>query len=265
MAKKSAAKPTVSDRQAKIDAAAKANQVGPNKILIGAVVAIVAIIAVVAGVIIADQANKGDTSANTNTALTLPPGVTGEGEGYVANSDATLVAGAPTLDIYEDFRCPACHRAYGVFHNTVSQLADEGKVKLVYHFKTVIDSNDRASHSLQAAGSAMCAAVDGKFAPYHESILNGIVAAGGQQPAWGPSFYTQSAEAAGISGDALTAFNTCVKDGTYETYVKGVDAESARQGINSTPQYFLNGDLVDFATVNTPELFVAAVENATGS
>lgn len=261
--KKSKETAPVSDRQAKIDAAAKANAVGPNKILIGTVVALLAIIGVVAAVIIADQAGRSETTASSSNAL--PPTVTASGEGYVANEDVTLVEGAPTLDIYEDFRCPACHRAYAVFHDTVSDLANEGKVKLVYHFKTVIDSQDRSSNSLQAAASSMCAAADGKFTEYHESILDSIVAGGGQQPNWGADFYTQNAEAAGISGEALTAFNSCVAEGTYENYVKGADQRSAEDGINSTPQYHLNGELVDFQTVNTPELFVQAVENATGA
>ncbi|NLJ55135.1 MAG: thioredoxin domain-containing protein [Intrasporangiaceae bacterium] len=261
MAKKPKNTAPVTDRQAKIDAAAKANKPGPNKILIGTIVALLAIIGVVAGVIIADQSNRGDSPAAA--AGSLPPGLS-EGEGYVANPDATLVDGAPTLDIYEDFRCPACHRAYAVFHDTVSTLADEGKVKLVYHFKTVIDSQDGNTHSRDAAAAAMCAADAGQFSEFHEAVLGGIVDGGGQQPQWGDAFFTSAAEQAGITGDALTTFDSCVADGTYEAYISGVDQASAAEGVNSTPQYHLNGELVDFQTVNTPELFVQAVENATG-
>ena len=262
MAKKPKNTAPVSDRQAKIDAAARANKPGPNKVLIGTIVALLSIIAVVAGVIIADQAGRADDTAAA--AGSLPPGLS-EGEGFVANPDVTLVDGAPTLDIYEDFRCPACHRAYAVFHSTVSDLAEQGKVKLVYHFKTVIDSQDRNTHSRDAAAAALCAADDGKFTEFHEAILDGIVDGGGQQPQWGDALFTSAAEEAGISGDALTTFNSCVADGTYEAYVTGVDQASAREGVNSTPQYHLNGELVDFQTVNTPELFLQAVENATGA
>ena len=260
MGKKSKGTAPVSDRQAKIDAAAKANKVGPNKILIGTVVALLAIIGVVAAVIIADQSNRKEAASGP---ASLPPTVTSEGAGFVANADATLADGAPTLDIYEDFRCPACHRAYGVFHSTVKDLADQGKVKLVYHFKTIIDGHDGSSNSLQAASAAMCAAVDNKFTDFHEAILDPVVA--GQQPAWGPSLYTSAAETAGISGDALSAFNTCVSNKTYERYIASVEQKSSSDGVTSTPQYFLDGELVDFGTVNTPELLVQAVENATGN
>lgn len=261
MGKKSAASKTAaSDRQAKIDAAAKATKVGPNKILIGTVVALVAIIAVVAGVIIADQANKSDTTVEAQ----LPVGVSAMGEGFRANPDVTLNEGAPSLVIYEDFRCPACHQAYAVFHNTVSDLAANGEIELTYSFKTVIDSNSGGTESLKAASSAMCAAGVGSFTEYHETILDGIVAAGGQQPIWGADFFTRSAEAAGITGADLTAFNECVADGRYDEYIRSVDEEAARNGINSTPQYHLNGEMMDFNTVNTPDLFREAVANATG-
>lgn len=262
MAKKSKDSAPVSDRQAKIDAAAKANAPGPNKILIGTVVALVAIVAVVAGVIIADQSGRDDS---TSASTTLPPTVSAEGEGFIANDGVTLVEGAPTVDIYEDFRCPACHRAFAVFHDTVSSLANDGEIKLVYHYKTIIDGHDRSSHSLQAAASAMCAAVDGRFNEYHEAILSGITDSGGQQPSWGAGFYNQTAEQVGISGDALTAFERCVSDGTFENYIKSTEAQSASDGVNSTPQYFIDGELVDFGTVNTPDLFVQAVEAATGA
>ena len=261
MAKQSAAKSAAaSDRQAKIDAAAKATATGPNKILIGTVVALIAIIAVVAGVIIADQSTRAEESAGGDA---VPAAAAGMGAGFVANGDVTLQPGAPTLDIYEDFRCPACHQAYGVFHETVAQHAAEGKVELVYHFKTVIDSQDRSDRSLKAASSAMCAADAGRFTEYHEAILNGIVASGGQQPDWGPAFFTSAAEEAGITGAELETFDQCVADGTYDGYVRSVDEQSARDGVNGTPLYKLNGEDVDFATVNTPALLTEAIANAT--
>ncbi|MGA8045728.1 MAG: thioredoxin domain-containing protein [Dermatophilaceae bacterium] len=251
---------TTTDRQAKIDAAAKATKQGPNKILIGTVVALIAIIAVVAGVIIADQSTRSSEASGGDAV----PAAAGEmGAGFVANPDVTLQPGAPTLDIYEDFRCPACHQAYAVFHPTVTELADAGSVRLVYHFKTIIDGNSGGDASLKAASSAMCAADADRFTEYHEAILDGIVGSGGTQPNWGPEFFSASAEQAGITGAELEAFDQCVAEGRYDGYIRSTEEQSARDGINGTPTYQLNGETVDFATVNTPELFVQAVENAT--
>ena len=262
-AKKQAASPAASDRQAKIDAAAKANKPGPNKILIGTVVALVAIIAVVAGVIIADQSNRSDDPASANSAV--PSAAAGMGEGFVANQQVTLVEGAPTLDIYEDFRCPACHRAYAVFNDTVTQLAADGKVQLVYHFKTVIDSNSGGDASLKAASSSMCAAAVGKFDEYHEAVFGEIIDTGGQQPNWGPDHFTAKAEQVGITGTELETFNQCVSDGIYDEYIRSVDEQSVRDGITGTPVYQLNGERLDLGTVNSPAALIEAVENATGA
>ena len=251
---------TVNDRQAKINAAAEANKVGPNKILIGTIVALVAIIAVVAAVIISDQRSRPDSTA---TGSDVPAAAAGMGEGFVANEDVTLQEGAPTIDIYEDFRCPYCHTAHAIFHDTVKSLADEGKAQVVYHFKTVIDTNAGGDQSLKAASSAMCAADAGKFNEYHDEILTGIVNAGGQQPNWGPQFFTSSAESVGITGAELQTFNACVRDGKYDAYIESTEAQSRRDNVMGTPVYKVGGEELDLNGL-TPEALVQAVENATG-
>lgn len=266
MAKKSAKKqaaPAASDRQAKIQAAAKANAPGPNKILIGTVVALVAIIAVVAGVIIADQSNRSTDSASSSSSV--PANAEGMGKGFVANEGVTLVEGAPTLEIYEDFRCPHCHNAYAIFNDTVTELAEAGKIQLVYHFKTVIDSNSGGDASLKAASSAMCAADAGKFDEYHNAIFSGIVNAGGQQPSWGKDFFSAKAEEVGITGAELETFETCVNGGTYDAYIRSTEQQSIRDGVNGTPVYKLNGTTLDLGAVNSPAALLAAVEAATGA
>ena len=106
-------------RQAKIEAARKNTGGATNKIIVGAVVVVVAIIAVVAGVVIADQ--KKQDRVGTSTAV--PAAAGSMGEGFVANKDVTLVAGAPTLDIYEDFQCPACAQFERIMGPTVDDLA----------------------------------------------------------------------------------------------------------------------------------------------
>ena len=210
MGKKSAAnQAAASERQAKIDAAAKASKVGPNKILIATVVALVAIIAVVAGVIIADQSNRSD---DTSAASAVPGNAAGMGEPFIANAGVTLQEGAPTLSIFEDFRCPHCHDAFGVFGSAVSEMAADGRIELAYHFKTVIDSQTRTDESLKAASSAMCAAAVGGFEEYHDTIFGEIVASG-QQPAWGADFFSDAAQRSGITGEDLTKFDSCVADG----------------------------------------------------
>src|SRR5215204_736137 len=98
--------PPASARQAKIQAAQKTQGGGgANKIVVATVVVIVAIIAVVGGVIWSQRDQQGDVASGSNA---LPTGVSALGKGYPAFQDVTAAANAPTLDLYEDFQCPAC-------------------------------------------------------------------------------------------------------------------------------------------------------------
>ncbi|MEO7069668.1 MAG: thioredoxin domain-containing protein [Nostocoides sp.] len=231
-------------RQAKIDAARKASQAGPNKIIIGSVVAVIAIIAVVAGVIINSESTK---SAINQGGKALPPGVTAMGQGWVENASVAK-AGVPTLSIYEDFRCPVCQGLEQAFGNAIETAAEAGTIKLVYHFKTVIDSNLGSNSSQTAASNALCAAEAGAFWKYHDALY-------ANQPAEGTLFtdveFLSFAEQAGITGPKLTTFQACVKAGKYLNYVKSTEDASFKNGITGTPAIFLNGKPVAWSKFQT--------------
>ncbi|WP_404382404.1 DsbA family protein [Knoellia locipacati] len=254
MAKKSRPQ---SARQAKIDAVRKDSGGGANRIVVGAVVAIVAIVAVVGGVVIAER-NKQD---RVGTSTAVPAGASAMGEGFVANKDVTLVAGAPTLDIYEDFQCPACAQFEQVMGGTVVELAQQGKVKLVYHLKTFLDANLRTTHSLTMGNAAMCAADAGKFQAFHDAVYANMPAQEGQ--GWTQAQVKGFAEGAGIAGGALEAWETCVDERKYATYVESTEEASGKAGINSTPTVVLAGEKLDFNAVPDPAALKAAVEAAT--
>lgn len=244
-------------RQAKIEAARQNTNGATNKIIVGAVVAVVAIIAVVGGVVIASQKKQGRVGSST----AFPAAAAGMGEGFVANKDATLVAGAPTLDIYEDFQCPACAQFEQVMGSTVTDLATQGKVKLVYHLKTIIDANTGTDHSLTMGNAAMCAADAGTFQPFHDTVYAHMPAQEGQ--GWTAAQTKGFAEKAGITGAALATWQTCVDDRKYTKYVESTEDASGKAGITSTPTVLLGGSKVDFAKVSTAAALTSAVEAAT--
>lgn len=255
MAKKTS--PAQNARQAKIAAVRKDSGGGANRIVVGAVVAIVAIIAVVAAVVVAEQ-NKQDR-AGTSTAV--PAAAGGMGEGYVANPDVTLVQGAPTLDIYEDFQCPACAQFEQVMGKTVVELAQQGKIRLVYHVKTFLDANLGTTHSLSMGNAAMCAADAGAFQAFHDGVYANMPAQEGQ--GWTTAQTKGLAEGAGISGEALDTWSTCVDERKYAKYVESTEEASAKAGINATPTVLLAGEKLDFNAVPDPAALTAAVEAAT--
>ncbi len=249
-------------RQAKIDAARKASKTGPNRIIVASVVAVVAIIAVVAGVIINSEASK---NAITQGGKALPAGVSAMGQGWVANA-AVAKPDAPTLSIYEDFRCPVCQELESAFGSEIEKAAQAGTVKVAYHFKTVIDSHYPTGNSQQAASDALCAADAGAFWKYHDALY-------ANQPTEGTDFtaaqFLSFAEQAGISGDKLKTFQACVKAGKYMNYVKSTEDASFKNGITGTPAVFLNHKAVKWTAFQTsagdpdPAAFAAMLTSGT--
>jgi protein-disulfide isomerase len=257
MAKKSSA-PASNARQAKIQAAQKQQGGGANKIVVATVVLVVAIIAVVAGVIWVEQSKQDEITGGGNA---LPPGVSELGAGFPAFADVTPNEGAPTLDLYEDFQCPACASFEALLGPTIEELATAGDIRLVYHVKNFLDDNLRNDSSTRAGNAAFCAADAGKFQEYHDQLYT-------QQPATeGDGFsnetLTSIATSVGISGDALTTWESCLKAGRYTDYVNSVEEASFQDGVRGTPTVRINGEEIELAAIQTPDLLKQAVEVAT--
>lgn len=257
MAKKSSSTPT-SARQAKIQAAQKSQGGGANKIVVATVVVIVAIVAVVAGVIWVQQSNVEEVTGGGNA---LPPGVSALGAGYPAFQDVTPSAGAPVVDVYEDFQCPACASFEAALGDTMTGLAQDGKIKLVYHIKNFLDDNLRNDSSTRAANGVFCAADAGKFQEYHDQVY-------ANQPANEGDGFTDAqlttfAQTAGVTGDALTTWQTCLDAAKYTDYVDSVETASFEDGVRGTPTVRIDGTIVELKSIASPELFTKAVEDAT--
>ncbi len=255
MAKNSTGSPATS-RQAKIQAAQKSGGGGANKIVVATVVVVVAIVAVVAGVVWSES--KKQAAVGTSTAT--PPG-TSMGEGYRVYPDATLVSGAPVVDVYEDFQCPICAQFEAAMGPTVEGLAQQGKIELRYHVLNFLDDKTGAQNSTPAANGAFCAAADGKFLDFHNAVYadqapEGQDVAQARLDSWAAS--------AGITGPALTTWKQCVADGTYTKYVSSVnDAAFKLSGFQGTPTIAINGTIQDTAKIATPDAFTQAVTAAT--
>ncbi|WP_084960065.1 DsbA family protein [Thermoactinospora rubra] len=75
--------------------------------------------------------------------------------------DGTLVLARPgvtepVLDLYEDFDCPVCRELHRRVNATLLRLADEGRVKVVFHPVTIFRDEPMRSNSVRAAAAARC-------------------------------------------------------------------------------------------------------------
>jgi len=212
---------------------------GPSKGLIGGVIAAILVVAVVIGVFVT-QANKSSGSYSS----TVPVGGTKDAKGLRAYPSVKLQSGAPTVDIYEDFQCPICNELEKANGQQILADAKAGKIKLVWHLMTFLEDNfNNKPASTIAANGLYCAADAGKAAEYHKATF------AGQRPesqeSKGDSFTLSDikkyGKEAGITGAALTKFNSCVDKRSYGKYVAATMTNASKAGVTGTPTMFING------------------------
>ncbi|MDQ3764165.1 MAG: DsbA family protein [Actinomycetota bacterium] len=171
-------------------------------------------------------------------------------EYQVAVQGDTIVTGNPqapvTIDVYEDFLCPACAQFEKLYHQQLAQAAADGKAKVVYHPVAILDElSVPPGYSTLAAGATFCAAEAGIFPRFHDSLFAAQPAEGGQ--GWTSAQLQQLGRDLG-AGDS---FARCVQDGAEPRVAAAT--ERARRTISAlrpdgrfgTPSVVVNGALAD--------------------
>jgi protein-disulfide isomerase len=233
MAKKSTTS-AASDRQAKIQAAQKSQGSGANRIVVATVVVVVAIIAVVGGVVWSQSQKE----AATGTSTAVPAGAS-MGKGYPAFANVTAAAGAPTVDLYEDFQCPNCKAFEDTTGQTLAQLVAAGTVQARYHGMAFLDTsaNDEYStRALNAAAVVLSTAGPDAFQTFHDLLY-------ANQPAEGGSGLTdeQLIEYAGQTGATGSTVQAQIHDLTYGDWVTKATDQASKDGVTGTPTVFVDG------------------------
>jgi protein-disulfide isomerase len=192
------------------------------------------------------------TSTPTPTAdpsAAMPTGVTSDtygvkyGTGWTSADEAKL----PTLEIWEDFQCPACKQVEAASGAQIQELADAGKVKLLYRPATFLDvslaakneANGNPNSSARATNAWGCAIDAGKTGEYHGGVFD-------IQPAEEGVGYTDQqlidlGATVGISGADTANFTKCVQDGTYLGWAANSNQQFLDANVGGTPTAFLNG------------------------
>ncbi len=202
--------------------AAVAERRRERRIRIGAAVAVIVVLVAI-GVGIQLTRNRADPNA------VRPDGVTQVGGGIPLR---TAKAGAPVIDLYEDFQCPVCKAFEAETGRLLSELATSGQARLVYHPMSFI-----GAESDRAANAAGCAADDGKFKEFHDTLYANQPN-GENTGAWTDDALIALGQHAGLSG---ARFAQCVRDHRYAEWTQQVDQESSQHGVTATPTVFING------------------------
>ena len=198
-------------------AAPARRQVDRKKVIIGAAVAIVLVGAVLAVVIYYNNkknATEGEQIQAASWGISDPT--------YpVRREDTVVIVGEAdaevTLDVYEDFLCPACRSFEEQYAGAVEEHVADGTLQVRYHMLPMLnDRSDPAGYSMDAANAGLCAADAGVFPQFHASLFQ-------DQPA---------EDARGWDKQQLTdlgtkeldvtdpAFRTCIAEGEHNSAIQ---------------------------------------------
>ena len=225
-------------RRAQLRAAqiAEAKRARNRRIAIIAVSAIVVLVLAIALVLVIQRYNAAKTD-------TYPPHANAERDAIRVNPDK-VKQGAPLVELYADYQCPACANFERAFSTQLDQLSDSGDISLEYHVMTFLDTNLRNDSSARAANAAACADLVGHYAAYHDTIFK-------NQSSEEGTGYTDAQltetfpQQAGINGPQLDTFKQCYSQKKYNGFVKAVDKAAGEAGITSTPTIKVNGKNLD--------------------
>lgn len=252
---------TTRREQLRLQQEAEAKRARTMKMLgIAAALLALAIIAVVGVTLWQNQKNK----SAAVTAQGTPANANADSTGIIANPGKAK-DGAPVLQVYQDYQCPACKTIHDQIGPWVNDLAQKGEISLDYRTMTFLDTNLRNDASIRAGIAAACADNAGHYEKYHDTVY-------ANQPTSEGTGYTDQqlredfAKTAGITGQALTDFQTCYDTQATKGFVEGTDEAAARAGVTSTPTYRVNGKDLDLKTIGTNEqTLLAAIKKVAAS
>jgi protein-disulfide isomerase len=143
--------------------------------------------------------------------------------------EGRLLRGPPNATVviaaYSDFQCPFCARAAGTLEQVLAAYPNQ--VAFVFkHFPLTV----LHAYALKSAEAFECAAEQGKGWEMHDKMFRA-------QPALDTASLKRYARDLGVDG---AAFDACLDGGRANAIVSRDLQEGARQGVESTPTFYIN-------------------------
>jgi len=236
-----------------------------RRLVLGWVIGIVIVAMIATGitaVILHVQAGQRalQIDGKASVAQITPPNATSDGLAIWANPAATLASDAITVDIHVDFQDPTSIMAMQYYGTALASLANEGKIKLLYHIHIASDDTYANTAAGRAAEAATCADTVNQFSAYAQAVFN----AAPLSPSSGDVGFSDNdlqnvfSGTANITGDDLTAFKKCYTDRATSTFVEAMAAGNLTtavpnnatytSGVSTVPLFLANDIAVDINT-----------------
>lgn len=266
MGNKSKPKPTNSAKSARekaaaARAAAEAAEKRRQRTINIAIAAVVLIVVggIIGGALYVSNQTRQDSGAVVDPDAALPTGGFPSGDPLAYGIPYGSDPEAPTLEVWEDFQCPACGAFEAAAGENLRALADDGQIQLVTRVTTFLDRSLATDHSRRAAAAYGCAVDAGQGEPYKTTVF-------ANQPDEGSGWTDEQligyAEQSGITGDELTTFDQCLTDRVYLPWTTNSTEEFYSNGIAATPTVLLNGQQIDNSDAADPVKLQELVDEA---
>ncbi|MGV8857641.1 DsbA family protein [Rhodoglobus sp.] len=223
-----------------------------KKALVPTLVALGVLVALAVGVFIYVSVNAADTSptndASGGTAQSPSSAVASDSH-YLDTADSDAV----TVVEFLDFECSAC----GQFYPYVEAMREyyDGKINYVVRYFPLPNH----PHSMEAAIAAEAAAQQGEFEAMYQQLFE-------TQAEWGFADGSQASvfrDYAAELGLDLDAYDAAIDDPATQARVEADFEGGQALGVNSTPSFFVNDELVDTQRVeDLPEAINEALKTA---
>jgi protein-disulfide isomerase len=224
--------------------AAKAGQRRSRKISI-IVTSVLAALLVATAVIVGATLNSAPAASGK---VVLPTGIT--------SPTGPVVVGSPTattkVDLWEDFRCPACRQFEQNFGNDILAGIKAGKIQVRYHMLSFLTFADRSA-SRRAANAGFAAYDLGgqdAFMAFHSWAYEN------QPEETVDGFFPNdlAALAATLGVQDTHAYQTAVHDMTFGGFVDTVNESMQVAGIQGTPTVVVGGKTLDLSTLSPTQV-----------
>ena len=202
--------------------------------IIGAIAVIIVVGGIIGGALYYSKKGSG---GGTDPNAALPTDVSSSTYGYQVNTK--VAAGAPLVQIWEDFQCPACKQFEQTSAQAVQAEAKKGTINLQLRPTTFLNDHLGNTASDLATNAWGCAIDAGKALEYHTGIF-------AMQPEKEGAGYTNEqmialAQRVGITGSALDTFTSCVNGQKFYPWVNNSQAQFVKDGVPGTPTIYVNG------------------------
>ncbi len=205
-------------------------------------------VAVVAVLLIAGLIGWASLAGGDDGKVTTPASAVDDGTAFAIGD------GPVTIDIYEDFMCPACGQFEDAAAATLNQMTTDGKATVRYHPIAILDRySNGTEYSTRAAAASAAAGAAGKFREYHEVLF-------ANRPAEGSNGLDDARliELGRSVGLTDPSFAAAIDDGTYVGWAAKVTETASARGVTGTPTVLVDGAKLDNPSAAALEQAVAA-------